>query len=260
MWRLTLASLLVMWGLVAVAFLAWCQHRVSGPVLMWETAWPRPWPYPDRWLARWYQQIEAEKPSPPGRSKVCPEGLYRLQGRLRVYTLSALFVIAAGVALALWPPTGRETSPEPSGQRGVAIGLVLGSAWAAFIGHQTEGPSSVWLLFGVFATGFAMTGAVVGVVRPLPELVGLGAGCLCLVVQALCFETEVDLDRLLRWNGPMTVGECLRIVAGVDWNLDRLLLFGGSGLFWGAVIGALHRLFRPVANAEPDAREDRPCD
>jgi hypothetical protein len=187
---------------------------------------------------------------------MCGE-LYRLQGRLRAHTLLAFAVIAAGVASVLWPPTGRESSRWSSVRRGAAIGLVSGVAWTALLGHRADGSPWVWPALVVYATGFAAAGAVVGAVRHFPELDGLCAGFLTVAVLAGIVAPDVDLDLLLRWNRPMTVRECLGIVVGVDWDLGWLVVFGGSGLLWGPVIGGLHRLFRPAVNGEPEAPAER---
>jgi hypothetical protein len=109
---------------------------------------------------------------------------------------------------------------RPAIWRGITIGLVVGVAWAAF-GPLTDGPPSLWLSLAVYATGFAVTGGVVGAVGRFPELVGLSAGFLALTVLAV-------------------------IVGPKDgWVVLWVLAFGGSGLLWGPVIGLLFRLFRP---------------
>jgi hypothetical protein len=107
MCRQILGALVVMWGLAAGAYLAWCQHRLSGTVLLGDPGWPRPWPYPDLLLARWYDWIDAAHPVPPGYTKVCGE-LYRLKSQVEACTLSALAFVVAGAAAVLWP---RRSSP-----------------------------------------------------------------------------------------------------------------------------------------------------
>jgi hypothetical protein len=130
--------------------------------------------------------------------------------------------------------TGRLPSRWPSVWRGLALGLVVGVAWTAVIGPLTDGPPSVWLSLAVYATGLAITGAVVGAVRRFPEVVGLSTGFLTLAVLA-------------------------GIVApGGGWGLLWLVVFGGSGLLCGPVIGLCHRLLTPAENGEPDVAADRP--
>jgi hypothetical protein len=252
MWRPLLGSLVVAWGLAAGSYLLWCQHRVSGTVLMGDRAWPRPAPYPDRWLARLYDQLEAENPVPPGVIKFEGE-IYTLQGRVRVYTLAAFVVIAAGMAILLWPSTNRQSSWWPSVRRGIAIGLVIGVAWTAFIAHLTDGPDSVWLALPIFTIGFAFAGAVAAVVRYSPELVGLCTAFLIVVLLADIVRPDVYLDQLLRWNHPLSSSECLSIVVGVHCDLTWLVVFGGSSFLWGPVIGGICRVFRPAVNGDTGA-------
>jgi hypothetical protein len=261
MWRRLLGTLVVLWGLAAGAYLMWCQHRVSFPVLMDDRAWPRPWPYPDGWLNRWYDRIDAEYPAPPGGIRSCPETRYRLQGRLWAYTVSTFIIIAIGLAFVVWPPKVWQFSRGPSVQCGIAIGLIIGGCWSALVAHLTEGQlgagsPSVWLSLGVYATGFAITGAVVGAVWHFPELVGLCAAVGTIMILAGgALPSDVCLDRFLTWNRLMTSRESVRIVAGIDWDPSWLVLFGGSGLLCGPVIGRLHRAFRPAVNDEPGGAE-----
>jgi hypothetical protein len=249
MWRQLLGALVVVWGLTGSTYLAWCQHRVSFPVLMHDSAWPRPSPYPDRWLARWYDRINAANPVPPGHVKMEGEW-YELQARLRAYTLLPVVVIALGVAISLWPPTGRRSARWPSVRRGVAIGLVIGVAWAAFIAHHINfnEVSSFWCSFAVFAIGFVIVGAAVGGVRHFPELVGLGAGFVALAALAARMARDIDINFSSSFGSdlPMTATDFVNTLADVDWRLGWLVVFGGSGLLCGPIIGALYRTFRPA--------------
>lgn len=102
--------------------------------------------------------------------------------------------------------------------RGVAIGLSVGTVWTAFIGPLTDGPPSIALSFALYATGCTVTGGMVGAIRWFPETVGLLVCGLVLTV----------LARIAGPNSP--------------WILLWMMIFGGSGLFCGAVIGGLFRL------------------
>ena len=116
---------------------------------------------------------------------------------------------------------------------GAGIGLVVGAAWTAVFGPLTDGPPSVWLSLAVYTSGFGVTGALVGAVRRSPELVGLSAGFLTLAVLAV-------------------------IVGPKDgWLMLWVLVFGGSGLIWGAVIGVLFRFLGRRKSSEPVAELDR---
>jgi hypothetical protein len=170
--RRLLSAVAILWGLTGAGYLVWCDHRVSMPVLMRDTAWPRPFPYPDDWLKRWSDRIDAEYPLPLRYMRW--GGFGELQGRVRAWTISALFAAAIGVAILLWTRDGRRRSRWPSVRRGVAIGLLVGLAWATALGHaERERLSSVWSAFFLWGFVFAFTGAVVGAVRSYPELVGL---------------------------------------------------------------------------------------
>jgi hypothetical protein len=129
------------------------------------------------------------------------------------------------------PQTGRPSRRWPSVWRGAMIGLVVAAGWTAVFGPLTEGPPSVWLSLVVYTIGFATTGTVVGAVGRFPELTGLSAGFLILAVLAV-------------------------IVGPKDgWIVIWVVVFGGSGLLWGSVIGLLFRFFRPPASREPGAAD-----
>jgi hypothetical protein len=199
---------------------------------MRDTAWPRPFPYPDDWLKRWSDRIDAEYPLPLRYMRW--GGFGELQGRVRAWTISALFAAAIGVAILLWTRDGRRRSRWPSVRRGVAIGLLVGLAWATALGHaERERLSSVWSAFFLWGFVFAFTGAVVGAVRSYPELVGL-------IVSPLAAS-------LVRHSSTAGTG-ISQIVDEFMWSLagapGGLIIFLVYFLFWGLVIGALHRRFR----------------
>ena len=159
--RRLLSAVVILWGVTGAGYLTWCQHRASTPVLMHDVDWPRPFPYPDEWLSRWYDRIDAENPPPPGTRKICGEW-YCLQGRARAWTLSALVVTALGLAILVWTPDGRRRSRWASVRRGVAIGMVVGLAWASVLGHAgREGLGSIGLSLAVWGVGFTITGAMI---------------------------------------------------------------------------------------------------
>jgi hypothetical protein len=257
MWRNLLGGLVVVWGLTAAAFFAWCQHRASFSVVLLESGWPRPWPYPDAWLARWYARLDAEHPVPPGHVK--PEGeLYRLQSQLRAYTLSSIAVFAIGVALLLWP-RDRHSSQRHSVQRGVAVGLVVGVIWAAAVAHLSDDSAPAeWTLLAIYALGLAITGAAVGAVGRFPELVGMATGLLTVAALAAVVGRHED-GLLVGWPRERVVREFLAASApGVDWVSFWPMVIGGAGLLAGSVIGVLYRLSRTTHNDEPTTPADPP--
>jgi hypothetical protein len=114
---------------------------------------------------------------------------------------------------------------------GIAVGLVVGLAWTALFGPLTDGPPSLKLSLSVYTIGFSIAGAIVGAVRKFPEVVGLAAGSLTLSVVAV-------------------------IVGPKDgWIVMWVMMFGGSGLLCGAVIGALYRLVKARTFTKPAAAE-----
>jgi hypothetical protein len=243
MWHRLLGALVIVCGLALVVYLGWCQRRLSMPVLLSDAAWPRSWPYPDRWLERWLDRLEKEHPTPPGYIK--PEGeLYRLMGRLNACTLSAVGLIALGVVILFWPQIARR-SCWASVLRGVAIGLVVGINWTAFLGHMSDGRPPEWSWLAVNAVGLALTGAVVGAVQRHRELVGFFVGPLELVFLAAHVRPDVYLARHSLWGLPLCVSEWLACLVGVNRDLSWLVVFGGTGLLCGPVVGCLHRLLSP---------------
>lgn len=99
--------------------------------------------------------------------------------------------------------------------RGAWIGLGVGVFWSVVLAPLTARPSSVVLAFLVYATGLAVTGFVVGLVRRVPPLVGALVGAASLCVWAFLV-------------GPKD-----------GWIGLWFLVLGGSGLLWGTVIGAV---------------------
>src|SRR5262249_26041437 len=117
--------------------------------------------------------------------------------------------------------------------RGIAVGLVVGLAWTVLIGPLTEGPPSLRLSLAVYTIGFSIVGAIVGAVRRFPEMVGFAAGLVTLTLLAV-------------------------IVGPKDgWIILWVMVFGGSGLLCGAMIGLLYRLVRGRSFTEPPAYRDR---
>jgi hypothetical protein len=129
-------------------------------------------------------------------------------------------------------PTSRRPSEWRSIWIGATIGLTIGAAWTAVFGPLTDGPPSLWLSLAVYTIGFAVTGAVVDIVRRFPELVGLSSGSLTLAVLAVLVGPK---------NG---------------WIVLWVFVFGGAGLLWGTILGVLFRFFRPRDGSEPVAAAD----
>jgi hypothetical protein len=248
--------LVIVWGLAAVAFLGWCQHRASFSVLFRDPAWPRSWPYPDAWLARWYDRIDAEHPVPPGHVKLCGEW-YRLQSRLRAYTLSACGVVALGMAIVLWP-NDRLSSRQHSVRRGVAIGLLIGVLWASVVAHlNDDGSPPEWMLLAIYALGFAITGVAVGAVRRCRELVGLAVGNLTVVVLVQAVARHKDGLLCGFKYECITMNLLAALEPGVDWHFCWPMVFGICGSLGGILIGGIHRLVCPAGKGEAVAAEGR---
>lgn len=110
--------------------------------------------------------------------------------------------------------------PYKRGVIGASIGLLAGVFWAAVIGPHTDGPPSLTLSFIVYSTGFALTGFVVAVSNRFSPIVGAIAG----------------LGILSLWA----------IVVGPKdgWLVLWLIVFGGSGALWGALIGLVWLVIR----------------
>jgi hypothetical protein len=108
---------------------------------------------------------------------------------------------------------------------GACIGLIVGIFWAMIFGPLTDGPPSIKLSFLIYTTSFAATGIIVGAFQRKPVLVGNIAGLLILST----------------WAVACNVGDSC---CGGPWSLDPwvviwLIALGGSGLFWGGVIGTI---------------------
>lgn len=117
--------------------------------------------------------------------------------------------------------------------RGGAAGMIVGSVWTALIGPLTDGPPSIGLSFVVYTTTLTCTGLVVGAVQRLPALIGLGMGWLTLSIAAI-------------------------IVGPKDgWMLLWLMVFGGSGVICGPMVGGLFLFLRRRFSAGTDAGLDR---
>lgn len=102
---------------------------------------------------------------------------------------------------------------------GAAIGLSIGLGWSAIFGPATDGPPSLLLSFIVYSSGFTLTGVLVGFFEKVPPATGALLGLVILSVMAV-------------------------IVGPKDgWIVLWLFAFGGSGLFWGFVIGAIYFAF-----------------
>jgi hypothetical protein len=115
-------------------------------------------------------------------------------------------------------PTVLSCSRLPSIAIGGLIGLLVGAVWTSIIGPFTDGPPSIALSFMVYVLTLTCTGLIVGAVQRLPALVGLGAGVLTLV--------------------------CAALVVGPNdgWMGLWLIVFGGSGLLCGPIVGGLYYL------------------
>src|SRR5262249_33996930 len=123
--------------------------------------------------------------------------------------------------------------------------------------HLTdETPPSVWLSLAAYALGFALAGVLVGAVRRYPEFVGLCASICAVAVFVIASWLEGDAIRLMRLNHNVDCWSMLRNALGVDWELAWLVIVGGTGLFWGPVIGALHRLCSPRPHAKPNPEDE----
>jgi len=99
---------------------------------------------------------------------------------------------------------------------GTTIGLFAGLLWTLLFGPMTDGPPSIELSLLVYTSGFAFTGFTVGVIRIFPVPFGTTIGFLSLSTWAI-------------------------IVGPKDgWVGLWIMLFGGSGLVWGATIGGIY--------------------
>ena len=98
---------------------------------------------------------------------------------------------------------------------GAGIGLAVGIFWTFVFGPVTDGPPSIGLSLLVYSTGFTTTGLAVGAIQRLPILVGIVTGTVVLSWWALAI-------------GPQD-----------SWMVLWLIVFGGSGLFWGGIIGCI---------------------
>jgi hypothetical protein len=117
------------------------------------------------------------------------------------------------------------TNPEPntvakripprvgSALLGGGIGLVVGVFWTIVFGPLTDGPPSIALSFVMYTTGFCVTGLAVGAIQRYSILVGALIGLLAMAAWTLIV-------------GPRD-----------GWITLWLMVFGISGIFWGAVIG-----------------------
>jgi hypothetical protein len=171
----------------------------------------------------------------------------RIRARLLAWTFTAFVLVAVGVALILWP-TNRPSSRWPAVRRGVAVGLVLGVAWTAFFGHLSDEWCPGWLDLAIYVTGLAVAGAVVGAVERFPELVGAVVGFFALAVLAGMGKPDVYYVSHLRLDRDTKLGEFLAVL--FDHAVScRFLLFSGSGLLWGAILGVIHRCFRSTRTA-----------
>ena len=247
-WRIGMGILVILWGVLTGSYLMWCEHRISLEVLMNDPAWPQPLPYPDNWLYDWYARIDAANPPPPGSKKMCGEW-YRLRTRLMAYILPDCAIIAVGVAIILWP-TGRHSSQWNSVRSGVAIGLVVGVAWTACLGHVSDESGPRWESLVVFTIGFTITGAVVGAVREYPKLVGLGVGFLTLLLLEWKVKPDYGNFPTFLWLRHLELQEWLYVFTGFNWDPNRFVIFGGSGLLWGTILGAIHRRFGTTSSGQ----------
>jgi len=98
------------------------------------------------------------------------------------------------------------------------IGAACGLFWTAVFGPFTAGPPSLMLSALVYTSGFALTGVAVGLAKSSALFVGPLSGMLILSAWAIIV-------------GPRD-----------GWLLLWLVIFGGSGLIWGFVIGGLGML------------------
>jgi hypothetical protein len=178
---------------------------------------------------------------------------YRLQSRLRAYTLSAFAIVALGLAIVLWP-SARQSSKQHSIRRGSAIGLFIGVVWGSVVAHlNDEGSPPEWMFLTVYALGFAITGIAVGAVGRCQELVGLAVGCLTVVVLVQVGVGHED-GLLCGFQYENVTRDLLAALAPeVDWRHCWPMVFGVGGSLGGILIGGAHRLVCPAVKSEQDA-------
>lgn len=96
---------------------------------------------------------------------------------------------------------------------GACIGTGLGLVWTAVFSLLTNSQQAIGFSPLVFISGFTLTGTVIGLVQRLPMLIGPFVGTLVLTAWALA------------------------VGSSDGWIVIWVIMFGGSGLFWGFVIG-----------------------
>src|SRR5262249_40033816 len=132
-------------------------------------------------------------------------------------------------------PFQRRESRFVSAFIGAVIGLGVGIFWAITFGPLTDGPPSIKLSFLVYSTGFTITGLVVGAIRRLPLLVGIVTGSLVLSYWAIIL-------------GPKDA-----------WGVLWVMVFGGSGLFWGFFIGCIYWLVQDWRSSRSSSYHKNAC-
>ncbi|MFO7905587.1 MAG: hypothetical protein ACQESR_24460 [Planctomycetota bacterium] len=156
-------------------------------------------------------------------------GLGASQGAILGVIIGGLIVITCSWRQARFarPSTPNDRDESSCGfcaSLGSGVGLCVGILWTMVFGPLTAGPPSMCLSFLVYTTSFTFTGFVVGTMQRLPLLVGAVTGFLTLLMWAL-------------------------IVGPKDgWMALWVIMFGGSGLFCGILIGCLFWITRRLAS------------
>jgi hypothetical protein len=122
----------------------------------------------------------------------------------------------------------RPISRKKSAFAGAALGLMVGNLWTAIMAVLADRWMEVVTFFIIFASGLTIAGLAVGITREWPEAVGATFSvmlllALCLVWQAVEWARQGSIDM---------------------WIAMWLVVFAGSGIICGPVIGALFRLIR----------------
>ena len=103
---------------------------------------------------------------------------------------------------------------------GTVIGFAVGVSWSVIFGPLSAGIAVSAL---VYITGFTFTGLIVGAVRRFAPLVGATVGLVSLVLWAILV-------------GPADA-----------WFLLWVIVFGGSGVFCGCIIGVIFTILHERA-------------